>query len=58
MTSEEIKIRCIEAAAKAPQVHADGFAVGVLETAKLWSAWVQGITSPTVKSQSTLTLKK
>lgn len=40
MTPEEIRMRAIEAAAKSPQPHADGYAAGVLDTAKLWSDWV------------------
>lgn len=40
MTPEEIRMRAIEAAAKNPQPHPDGYTAGVLETAKLWSDWI------------------
>jgi hypothetical protein len=36
----EIRLRCIEAAAKNPTPHKDGFAAGVLESAAAWNAWV------------------
>ena len=39
MEEREIRLRCIEAAAKAPIVHQDGPAAGVLETAQRWAAW-------------------
>lgn len=38
---QEIKLRCIEAAAKHPTVHANGFAAGVLENATLWFDWIK-----------------
>ena len=40
MDEREIKLRCIEAAARNPTPHSGGFAAGVLETAKTWAAWV------------------
>jgi hypothetical protein len=40
MEQSEIKLRCIEAAARAPNNHVGGFAAGVLETAKSWYDWV------------------
>lgn len=42
MDEREIRLRCIEAAAKTPMVHAAGQAAGVLEVAKEWAAWVLG----------------
>jgi hypothetical protein len=39
-TPTEIRLRCIEAAAKSPIVHKDGPAAGVLATAQEWSTWV------------------
>lgn len=41
MDDTEIKLRCIEAAAKHPTVHANGFAAGVLENATLWFNWIK-----------------
>jgi hypothetical protein len=40
MDEREIRLRCIEAAAKTPTVHSKGHAEGVLETAKAWYEWV------------------
>lgn len=42
MTPEEVKLRLIEAAAKNPQPHADGYGKGVVATAQQWLEWVQG----------------
>jgi hypothetical protein len=39
-TDKEIRLRCIEAAAKSPIVHRDGAAAGVQEVATTWAAWV------------------
>jgi hypothetical protein len=52
-TEREIRLRCIEAAAKSPIVHKDGPAAGVLAVAEAWSAWVLGGQKP-----STLGLPK
>lgn len=41
LTDAEIKLRCLEAAARMPQPHADGFAVGVKETASGWFDWIK-----------------
>jgi hypothetical protein len=41
VTPPEIRMRCLEAAAKNPLTHKDGFAAGILESAKLWAAWVE-----------------
>jgi hypothetical protein len=40
MDQAEVKLRCIEAAAKNPTPNPKGFAVGVLEAAGLWAEWV------------------
>lgn len=40
MDEREIRLRCIEAAAKTPMLHADGHAAGVKETASLWFDWI------------------
>jgi hypothetical protein len=40
MTPEEIRLRCIEAAARTPTPHADGYTAGVLEAAKKYADWV------------------
>lgn len=42
MDEREIRLRCIEAAAKAPMVHNDGPAAGVQAVAAQWAAWVLG----------------
>ena len=36
----EVRMRCLEAASKAPMVHKDGPVAGVLEAAAAWAAWV------------------
>jgi len=41
MTPVEVRMRCLEAAAKNPIPHKDGFAAGVLESAKAWATWVE-----------------
>lgn len=55
MDEREVRLRCIEAAAKAPIVHANGPAAGVLETAQAWAAWV--LAQPAAKA-STLGLPR
>lgn len=40
MDDREIRLRCIEAAAKSPIVHQDGPAVGVREVASVWFDWI------------------
>jgi hypothetical protein len=40
MDDREIRLRLIEAAAKAPNAHPKGFAEGVLEQAALWEEFV------------------
>lgn len=47
MTETEVRLRCIEAAARAPMVHNAGPAAGVLEVAKGWAIWV--VASPEAK---------
>jgi hypothetical protein len=39
-SEREIRLRCIEAAARTPVPHKDGFAAGALEAAKAWAAWI------------------
>ena len=41
-TATEVRMRCLEAAAKNPLPHKDGFAAGVLETAQVFANWVLG----------------
>jgi len=36
----EIRMRCIEAAARAPMTHEKGYAAAVLDTATAWTDWV------------------
>lgn len=38
----EVRLRCLEAAARNPFPHSGGMAVGVLEAAQKWSEWVLG----------------
>lgn len=40
MDTNEIRLRCVEAAAKAPMTHAEGYAKGVTETAAEWAAFI------------------
>jgi len=40
MDAIEVRMRCIEAAAKNPTPHNDGFPTGTLESAKMWAEWV------------------
>lgn len=40
LSDREIRLRCIEAAARAPILHKDGAAAGVLEVAQKWAGWV------------------
>ncbi len=42
MTPEEIKLRLIEAAAKNPQPHVEGYGKGVVAAAQQWYEWVAG----------------
>ena len=42
LSEKEIRLRLIEAAAKAPIVHNDGPAVGVIEVARAWEQYVEG----------------
>jgi hypothetical protein len=54
MDEREIKLRCIEAAAKTPTVHLKGQADGVLEIASVWFNWI--ISSPKGTDGKTLGL--
>jgi hypothetical protein len=45
----EVRLRCLEAAAKTPMVHNQGHAVGVREVAAAWATWVLG--QPVAKEQ-------
>lgn len=40
MDEREIRLRCIEAAAKSPMIHQGGPAAGVQEVARAWAEWV------------------
>jgi hypothetical protein len=42
MDDREIRLRLIEAAAKAPNAHSKGYAEGVLEQAARWEEFVFG----------------
>ena len=54
MDDKEIKLRCIEAAAKTPTVHLKGQAEGVAEIASAWFNWI--ISSPKGEAGKTLGL--
>lgn len=41
MDLDEIRLRCLEAASKAPIVYNEGPEVGVLAVARRWAAWVE-----------------
>lgn len=45
-SEREVRLRLIEAAAKAPIVHNNGPAVGVVEVAQTWEAYVLGHLKP------------
>ena len=40
MDEREIRLRCIEAAAKNPQPHKDGYSAAVLGAASVWFDWI------------------
>lgn len=41
MDAREIRLRCIEAAARNPDTrHPDGLAAGVLAAAQVWESWI------------------
>ena len=40
MDEREVRLRCIEAAAKTPMVHNEGHAAGVLAVAQQWAEWI------------------
>jgi hypothetical protein len=46
LSEVEIRLRLIEAAARAPIVHQDGPVAGVLATAKAWGEWVDPAPNP------------
>jgi hypothetical protein len=45
MDDKEVRLRCIEAAAKSPTPHSRGYAAGVQESAESWYLWInsQGV---------------
>ena len=54
MDDQELRLACIEAAADAPIIHAEGPAVGVIKTANLWYLWIKNEDSPAADSISSL----
>lgn len=61
MDAIEVRMRCVEAAVKAPMIHAhaDGPAVAIQETANRWAQWVLGAAAQSASSDSgTLHLPK
>ena len=48
MDAPEIRLRLVEAAARFPVPHKDGFAAGVLEAAQKWEAYVLSKNSGTL----------
>ncbi len=45
-SEREIRLRCIEAAARTPTPHGAGYPAGVLEAAEKWATWVLGKPAP------------
>lgn len=45
-SDQEIRLRLIEAAARNPVPHKDGYAAGILEAAKLWEEYVVAARKP------------
>ena len=59
MDQAEIRLRLIEAAARNPTPHRDGFAAGVLEAAQKWEQYVRGDSAPqSPQGKGTLGLPK
>jgi hypothetical protein len=58
MEDREIRLRLIEAAARNPLPHPQGFAAGVLETATKWEEYVLKISGPSAQKDGTLKLPK
>jgi hypothetical protein len=56
MDEREIRLRCIEAAAKNPTPHPEGYASGVLQSAQKWAGWV--LENQAAHKPGTITLKK
>jgi hypothetical protein len=56
MDEREIRLRCIEAAAKAPNHHVNGFSAGVMESADRWFKWIITGGVPVQGVAKTLTL--
>lgn len=40
ITEREVRMRCIEAASRAPNAHMQGYGKGVLQDAEAWSDWI------------------
>lgn len=58
MDSVEIRMRCIEAAAKNPLPHPEGYAMGILTTAEIWEKYVLGSAAQQAQGSKTLGLPK
>jgi hypothetical protein len=58
MDAQEIKLRLVEAAAKNPTPHPDGFAAGVLETTRLWFEYVNSEERPAAGNGGKSALQK
>jgi len=59
MDQNEIRLRLIEAAARAPMAHPDGFSAGVVATAEQWLRFVAPLDGPAAKDpRGTLGLPK
>ena len=58
MEQAELRLRLIEAAAKNPTPHKDGYAAGVLETARAWEIYVRDPTNGPRGREGTLGLPK
>jgi hypothetical protein len=46
MDDKEVRLRCIEAAAKSPTPHSRGYAAGVQESAESWYLWINSQSVP------------
>lgn len=46
MDDKEVRLRCIEAAAKAPMSHVKGYTAGVQEAAESWYEWINSQNAP------------
>jgi hypothetical protein len=41
-SEREVRLRCVEAAARNPTPHPEGYTAGILEAAEKWATWIFG----------------